>query len=87
MMINTVAPQNTLPQDEWFELFISGKGFPHNIALISAKTIKQMHIPVNQFGGRDENGQGEVVTYHLHKINLQLHKNATYTVYTPKVFN
>ena len=60
MMINTssqpvVTNPNTQMQDEWFELFISGKQYPHNIALISAKTVKQVHVPVNQYGLRDEN--------------------------------
>lgn len=68
-------------------MFISGKGFPHHVALVSAKAVKQVHIPVNQYGGRDENGQGEVLTWHLHKVNLQLHKGQTYTVFTPKIFN
>ena len=30
------------PSEDWFEVFISGKGYPHNLANISSKTVKQV---------------------------------------------
>jgi hypothetical protein len=36
-----------LASDDWFEVFLSGKGFPHNLANISNKTVKQVIINQN----------------------------------------
>ena len=35
------------PSDDWFEVFISGKAFPYNLANISSKSIKQVLIGQN----------------------------------------
>lgn len=37
------SPQQVSCED-WFEVFISGKGYPHDLANISSKTIKQIII-------------------------------------------
>ena len=36
-----------LHQDDWFEVFLSGKGYPHHLANISMKSVKQIVIAAN----------------------------------------
>lgn len=36
-----------MPSEDWFEVFISGKAFPYNLANISSKSIKQVVIGQN----------------------------------------
>jgi len=33
--------------EEWFEVFISGKGYPYHLANISSKTVKQIVLGQN----------------------------------------
>ena len=58
-----------------YEVFISGKGFPHNLGLIGNKVVRKVW---------DDKRSCHL---YLHPINLTLIKGASYTVYTPKVFS
>ena len=69
--------------EEWFEVFISGKSFAHSLAHISSKVAKKVTVQRQS----DEDGEGtEPATYYLHKTDLPLVRSAKYTVYTPKLF-
>ena len=39
--------QAHVSNEDWFEVFISGKGYPHNLANISSKTVKQVILDSN----------------------------------------
>jgi hypothetical protein len=39
--------QQAPASEDWFEVFISGKAFPYNLANISSKSIKQVLIGAN----------------------------------------
>ena len=93
-MINTSTvaqnPHQAQTGEEWFEVFITGKGLPHNLVFLSTKVIRKASVPINSgvMNGRlfDENGSQELQTYHLHKINVPIVKGSTYVIYTPKIF-
>ncbi|CDW85721.1 UNKNOWN [Stylonychia lemnae] len=81
--------------EEWFEVFITGKGVPHSLAYISSRVMKKVNVPIGgQIHGNglinsryfEDNCNQEVQVYHLHKINIQLTQGANYIVYTPKIF-
>lgn len=83
--------------EEWFEVFVSGKGFPYGLAHISSKISKQVKVDLRKvFGGREgdslsqsmEHGseQQSLVQYYLHKVDMNLAHGAQYTVFTPKIF-
>jgi len=57
-----------------FEVFISGKGQQHNLALIASKWTKKVFR------------QDKDCSFYLHKVNLPLHHDLSYTVFTPKIF-
>ena len=71
--------------EEWFEVFVSGKGFPYGLAHISSKISKQVKVDMRKiFGGRDgpndslsqsmDNGTDSqtLVLYYLHKVDMNL---------------
>lgn len=81
--------------EDWFEVFISGKGYPHTLANISSKTVKQVIISqngrVHQKSSEHMMNQSLVVginqqMLYLHKIDLNVCRGQTYTIYTPKMF-
>ena len=65
-----------MPSDDWFEVFLSGKGFPYNIVNISSKTVKQVIIGSNgQVLQRSQGSKSMIVgidqqMLYLHKIDV-----------------
>ena len=46
--------------EEWFEVFVSGKGFPHSLAHVSSKVTRKVTVDLRKLGGNgDENSQKE----------------------------
>ena len=75
---------------------MSGKAFPYNLANISSKSIKQVLIgsngEVKQRSSDSMMNSSMVVgidqqMLYLHKIDINICRGQTYTVYTPKLFN
>ena len=64
------------------EVFISGRGFPHNIAQVASRTTRQLVLASSGQLAFAPNIGGQML--YLHRVDLPLLKGATYQVYTPK---
>ena len=63
--------------EEWFEVFISGKNFPHNLAQVSSKVTKKVTVDISKLSMYDEEPLDMLdgtkqVTFYLHKVNQPL---------------
>lgn len=56
--------------EEWFEVFVSGKSFPHNLAHISSKVTKKMSLNLNKQMEAGTGDEANSVTYFLHRVDL-----------------
>jgi len=74
--------------EEWFEVFISGKNFAHSLTRISSKVTRKVTMDTSKITESDDTTEAnEHATFFLHKVDLPLVRNAKYTVFTPKLFS
>ena len=83
---NVMVKQTRFMNEEWFEVFVSGKSFAHSLARISSKVAKKVVVDASKLDA-EEGESAEQATFYLHKVDLPLVLNAKYTVYTPKLFS
>ena len=85
--------------EEWFEVFVSGKSFPHSLVHVSSKVTRKISIDSRKLTGNAEEdkdsqnasqsneiGSSVMEQFYLHKVDVQLSEGAKYEVYTPKIF-
>jgi hypothetical protein len=74
---NCRTEESTLKvQNEWFEVFIAGKSFPHHLAHVSSKVARKVC-----------GEEGDEVKWFLHRVDMQVVSGQHYKVHTPKMFN
>ena len=85
--------------EEWFEVFVSGKGFPHSLVHVSSKVTRKISVDSRKLTGNadeekdsqsasqsNEIGSSVMEQFYLHKVDVQLSEGSKYEVYTPKIF-